>query len=90
MSKSTSRQRKATVIATPAPVVQTTKLSQILTLLQRPTGASLPQLMEATGWQAHSVRGALSGHVRGKLKLDLLSEKVDGGRVYRIAESAQA
>ena len=41
-------------------------------------------MMQATGWQQHSVRGFLAGVVRKKLKLKLELEKVDGNRVYRI------
>ena len=41
-------------------------------------------MMQATGWQQHSVRGFLAGVVRKKLKLKLDSNKVDGNRVYRI------
>ena len=41
-------------------------------------------MMEATGWQPHSVRGFLAGVVRKRLKLRLASKKVDGTRVYRI------
>ena len=42
-------------------------------------------MMAATGWQAHSVRGAISGAIKKKLGLDVRSEKTEGGRVYRIA-----
>ena len=41
-------------------------------------------MMQATGWQQHSVRGFLAGVVRKKLKLKLESMKVDGNRIYRI------
>jgi len=45
-------------------------------------------MMKATGWQQHSVRGFLAGVVRSRLKLKLTSQKVDGARVYRIANGA--
>ena len=51
--------------------------------------ATLPMLMEATGWQAHSVRGFLSGTVGGKLGLTLVSEvRKDGARRYRVTDRA--
>ena len=78
-----------------APPVKTTKASsgrrtpnskrdQIVTLLKQPKGATLDVLVKATRWQKHSVRGFLAGTVRKKLKLPLISEKVDGIRTYRI------
>ena len=63
-----------------------TKTAKILRLLQRPTGASLAELTKATGWQAHSVRGFLSGAVKGKMRLRLISlKRDDGARAYRVA-----
>jgi Protein of unknown function (DUF3489) len=47
-------------------------------------------MMQATGWQRHSVRGFLAGAVRKRLKLKLTSKKVDGTRVYQIAGGADA
>ncbi len=44
----------------------------------------------ATGWQAHSVRGAMSGAIKKKLGLTILSEKSEGRRIYRIPASAEA
>jgi hypothetical protein len=60
------------------------KQDKIVALLQRPKGATLDALVKETQWQKHSVRGFLAGTVRKKLKLPLLSEKIDGVRTYRI------
>jgi Protein of unknown function (DUF3489) len=54
-------------------------------MLQSPAGATIAAMMQATGWQQHSVRGFLAGVVRTRLKLKLGSKKVDGTRVYRVA-----
>ena len=63
-----------------------TKGATILELLRRKDGATLTELMKATGWQAHSVRGFLAGNVRKKMGLDLSSTKrEDGQRVYQVA-----
>jgi hypothetical protein len=63
------------------------KQDKIVALLQRPKGATLDVLVKETEWQKHSVRGFLAGTVRKKLKLPLLSEKIDGIRTYRIGGS---
>ncbi|WP_425908139.1 DUF3489 domain-containing protein [Nitrobacter sp. TKz-YC02] len=60
------------------------KQDAILVLLQRPKGATLPEITEATGWQPHSVRGFLSGVVKKKLKLKVESRKDGRDRTYRI------
>ncbi len=58
--------------------------------LRSAKGASIPMLMEATGWQVHSVRGFLSATVKKKLGLSLVSETgKDGERRYRIDTSAE-
>ncbi|MDB5526200.1 MAG: uncharacterized protein JWM58_3963 [Rhizobium sp.] len=63
----------------------TTKSDTVLHLLRQPDGATLIDLMAATSWQRHSVRGFLSGTVRKKLGLNLVSDTMDGGdRRYRI------
>jgi len=57
----------------------------LLTLLRSPEGATIAQMTEATGWQPHSVRGALSGVIGKKLGLTVVSEKApERGRVYRL------
>ena len=61
------------------------KKEQILALLRSATGATLGQIMAATGWQKHSVRGFLSAVVHKKMGLQVLSGKNrDGERVYRV------
>jgi Protein of unknown function (DUF3489) len=66
------------------------KQDKIVALLQRPKGATLDALVKETQWQKHSVRGFLAGTVRKKLKLPLLSEKIDGVRTYRIGSGKAA
>ena len=66
-----------------------TKTARLIALLERKEGATIADLMKATAWQAHSVRGAISGNLKKKLGLDVTSEKVEGrGRVYRIAATS--
>ena len=61
------------------------KKADILALLQRRGGATLEELMLATGWQAHSIRGFISGAIGKKMGLAVESAKrEDGGRVYAI------
>ncbi|MGE3651257.1 MAG: DUF3489 domain-containing protein, partial [Reyranellaceae bacterium] len=63
-----------------------TKQAQLITMLQRPEGATVAEIAGALGWQHHTVRGAIAGALKKKLGLDVESEKVDErGRVYRIA-----
>jgi Protein of unknown function (DUF3489) len=65
------------------------KKSRVIALLSSPKGATIAAIMQATGWQRHSVRGFLAGVVRSRLKLNLISQKVDGARVYRIADGSE-
>ena len=63
-----------------------TKQQQMIDLLRSPKGATLAEIVEATGWQQHTIRGAMAGALKKKLGLTITSEKDDTrGRVYRIA-----
>lgn len=67
------------------------KLGKVVELLRRPEGATVEAMSAATGWQVHSVRGAMSGALKKKRGLNILSEKTEAGRIYRIlAETAPA
>ena len=77
----------------PAPVAAKApggKLGVLAALLQRREGATIAAMCTATGWQAHSVRGAMAGALKKKLGLVITSDQSDGGRVYRIAAEASA
>lgn len=71
--------------AAPVPKGPSGKLGIVVALMRRPEGATVAQLGEATGWQPHSVRGALAGALKRKHKLTIVGEPGEGGRVYRIA-----
>ncbi len=63
-----------------------TKQELLIAMLKRPEGATVPEVVEATQWQPHTVRGAIAGALKKKLGLQIRSEKVEErGRVYRIA-----
>jgi hypothetical protein len=61
------------------------KKADIIRLLERAKGATLQELMGATGWQAHSVRGFISGTLGKRLKLKIDSFRTEkGDRAYRV------
>lgn len=72
-----------------APRAQT-KQAQLIEMLGKPSGASMVQMMALTGWQAHAVRGALSGALRKRLGLDVQGQVEEGVRIYRIHRRAGA
>ena len=82
-TKSRSKVKKAKPLAHHK-TRSSSKQAAVLALLSRPSGATIANIIEATGWQAHTVRGFLAAVVRKKLGLPLVSEKTDGERVYRV------
>ena len=64
------------------------KIDKIIAMMRRPKGATINDLTKATAWQAHSVRGAISGTIRKKQGLNVVSEKAGDFRLYRIADKA--
>ena len=61
------------------------KQATVISMLKRPEGATIPQICEATGWQAHTVRGTFAGAFKKKLRLEITSTKETGGqRIYRV------
>ena len=83
--KATNRlRRKPPAPPKPAPARPraTTRLDQLAALLAQRDGASIAEMTSATGWQAHSVRGALAGSLKRR-GLVITSEKIDGIRRYR-------
>ncbi len=66
-----------------------TKQAVLIELLTRAEGATLPQMTDATGWQVHTVRGAMAGALKKKLSLEITAEKQTGAdRIYRITNQA--
>ena len=71
--------------SSPHPIRQGTKLARLIDMLRRERGATVGEAVAALGWQAHSVRGAISGALKKKRGLTIQSEMHDGrGRIYRI------
>ena len=73
----------------PAPKTRTpregTKQATLIAMLRAPNGATIEEIMAATGWQSHTVRGAMAGALKKKLGLEVTSEKVEyRGRVYKL------
>ncbi len=73
---------------TDTPARSGTKQAILIELLSHPKGVTITDLEKAIGWQAHSIRGAISGGLKRKLGLNVTSERVEGrGRVYRIQDA---
>ncbi|MBA3324890.1 MAG: DUF3489 domain-containing protein [Rhodobacteraceae bacterium] len=74
LRKSSARQQAAALVAA----------------LRRPEGATTAQVVEATGWQPHTVRGVLAGALKKRLWLEVTPEKINGQRVYRLPPAGTA
>ena len=64
------------------------KQARVIEMLTKPEGATIGDIMKATGWQQHPVRGFLAGVIRKKLKLTLTSEAAEAGRIYKVTGNA--
>jgi hypothetical protein len=66
-----------------------TKQATLIAMLRADGGATVDEIAAATGWQRHTVRGAMAGALKKKLGLTIVSEKIeDRGRCYRIETAA--
>ncbi|WP_416193380.1 DUF3489 domain-containing protein [Nitrobacter sp. TKz-YC01] len=83
------------IISTPArsldrPVTHRagSKQARVIEMLMKPEGTTINDIMKATDWQQHSVRGFFAGIIRKKLKLTLTSEAAEAGRIYKVTGNA--
>jgi hypothetical protein len=84
-ARATRRADTAAESAGPRAPREGTKLAKLVELLRQPEGATIAEMTEATGWQQHTVRGALAASVKKKLGLEVVSEKPQGqDRRWRI------
>ena len=77
---------EAAAVSTPRAL---SKLDRLIVILRRQEGADMAAMIEATGWQAHSVRGALAGALKKRGHV-VSSEKTGERRVWRIAAPVEA
>jgi hypothetical protein len=71
----------------PAAAPRQSKQAAVVALLRRPVGVTVAEIVTATGWQPHTIRGLFSGTLKKKLHLNLSSAQEDRGRVYRISDA---
>lgn len=85
-ARASTRSKSKKTTANSAKPRQPTKQDRIITLLKRSNGATLAELGKASDWQEHSIRGFMSGTLKKRLKLNVVSRKDDKGpRRYQIA-----
>ena len=63
---------------------KSSKIASMTVMLCRVKGVTLAELCKMTGWQPHSVRGAISAIMKKKYGLEVVSERIEGERVYRV------
>lgn len=78
--------RKTSSTRAPAPAASTSKIARVIALLQREQGATLAEMIEATGWQPHTTRAALTGLRKKGHAIERV--KRDDATCYRVVESA--
>lgn len=86
--RQTRRSTPAAATGTSAPAQPVSKLATLIALLQSPDGATIADLCAATGWQSHSVRGAMAGALRRQGHVVTSARPDDGPRRYRIGVPA--
>jgi hypothetical protein len=74
----------------PGSASRPTKIDLLVALLRRPEGASIVEMQAETGWQAHSVRGALAAAIKKGRAVTVASKKTEHGRVYWIVPEVEA
>ena len=70
----------------PAPQASTSKVGRIRAILASPSGASLPKLCEATGWQSHSVRAAITGLRKGGARIEKAKDESGTALLHKSCE----
>lgn len=87
ITKPATPRKKAPIVSEPP----SSKQNRLIALMKQAKGSTITEMMETTGWQAHSIRGVISGVLKKRLSLNVISELTsDGIRRYRIIKQAQA
>ena len=99
-SRKAAPKRTAKTVALPPPISSPTRVqsgrdskqARLIAMLRAAPGATIDQMMTLTGWQAHTVRGTISGVLRKKLglKVSCNGPTKSGERCYRVIASAPA